>query len=76
MPKMIQLRHVPDALHRRLKALAAQEGMSLSDFLIRVARTVAERPSAQEFKARLATRAAIEPGTTPADVVRMERDAR
>lgn len=76
MSKMIQLRHVPDALHRRLKALAAQERMSLSDFLIGVARAVAERPTAAEFKARLALRSAVEPGTAATDVIRMERDAR
>ena len=34
MPKMIQLRHVPDDLHRRLKARAALEGLSLSDYLV------------------------------------------
>jgi len=34
MSKMIQLRHVPDALHRKLKARAAKKGMSLSDYLI------------------------------------------
>jgi plasmid stability protein len=35
MPTMIQLRHVPDDLHRKLKARAAMEGMSLSDYVIR-----------------------------------------
>ena len=34
MPKMIQLRNVPDTLHRRLKARAAMAGMSLSDYLL------------------------------------------
>ena len=33
MPKMIQIRNVPDPLHRRLKSRAALEGLSLSDFL-------------------------------------------
>lgn len=72
----VQLRHVPDALHRRLKTLAAQQGMSLSDFLIRVARSVAERPSVADFKARLALCSAVEPGPAAADVIRLERDAR
>ena len=31
---MIQIRHVPEAVHRRLKEQAAQAGMSLSDFLL------------------------------------------
>ncbi len=34
MSKMIQIRNVPDALHRKLKARAALEGMSLSDYLL------------------------------------------
>ncbi|MFI5413285.1 MAG: hypothetical protein ACHQ0I_01675 [Candidatus Lutacidiplasmatales archaeon] len=35
MSKMIQLRHVPDAVHRKLKSRAAKKGMSLSDYLVR-----------------------------------------
>ena len=42
MPKMIQLRHVPDDLHRRLKARAAMAGLPLSDYLIRELRKIAE----------------------------------
>ena len=38
MSKMIQLRNVPDSLHRQLKARAALAGMALSDFLIREVR--------------------------------------
>ena len=34
MPSMIQIRNVPDDLHRRLKSRAALEGMSLSDYLL------------------------------------------
>ena len=49
---MIQLRNVPDALHRKLKARAALEGLSLSDFLTREARKIAYQPT--EIRARLA----------------------
>ena len=45
MSKMIQLRNVPDALHRTLKARAAMAGMSLSDYLLAEIREVAERPT-------------------------------
>jgi len=48
MPTMIQLRHVPDDLHRKLKARAALAGMSLSDYLLREIRDVAERPTIGE----------------------------
>ena len=53
MSKMIQLRDVPESLHRRLKARAALAGLSLSDFLVREARKVAERPTVDEMRARL-----------------------
>lgn len=76
MSKVIQLRHVPDALHRRLKVRAAQEGMTLSDFLIREVRKVAERPSQEEIMARLASRSSPFLSETPAQTVRAEREAR
>jgi hypothetical protein len=46
MAKMIQVRNVPDALHRSLKARAAMAGMSLSDYLLVEFREIAERPVA------------------------------
>ena len=76
MSKMIQLRNVPDTLHRTLKARAALEGMSLSDYLIAEIRRVAERPSPRELRERLATRTPVVPRTPPARAVRSERDAR
>jgi len=76
MSKMIQLRNVSDTLHRSLKARAALEGMSLSDYLIAEIRRVAERPTTRELRERLATRTPVEPRTTPARAVRAERDAR
>ena len=48
MTKMIQLRNVPDALHRSLKARAALAGMSLSDYLLAEIREIAERPTLAE----------------------------
>jgi antitoxin FitA len=45
MTAMIQIRNVPDALHRRLKSRAALAGMSLSDYLLGEIRQVAERPT-------------------------------
>ena len=57
MSKMIQLRHVPDALHRQLKARAALSGLPLSDYLIREVKKIAEQPAPEEMRARLRTRA-------------------
>jgi antitoxin FitA len=59
MPKMIQLRHVPDALHRTLKARAAMAGMSLSDYLLAEIREIAERPTLAEIRERLQKRAPV-----------------
>ncbi len=76
MSKMIQLRHVPDALHRRLKARAAIEGLSLSDFLIREARKIAERPTMEEIRNRLAGQVSVRPRISPTQVLREQRDQR
>lgn len=48
MATMIQIRNVPDELHRRLKSCAALAGMSLSDYLLNEIRRVAERPTLEE----------------------------
>lgn len=76
MSKMVQIRNVPDALHRQLKARAAMAGMTLSDFLLLEMSKVAERPSIDELRARLATRAPAYPAVPPAQAVREERDSR
>jgi len=76
MSKMIQLRHVPDALHRKLKARAAMAGMSLSDYLLREVREIAERPTLEEFCERLRSRTPVELPRPAADYVREERDNR
>ena len=74
MSKMIQLRHVPDALHHKLKVRATLESMSLSDYLIREVQKVAERPAPTELRERLAARVRIAPRLAPAAAVRAERD--
>ena len=76
MAKMIQIRHVPDPLHRRLKARAAAAGMSLSNYLLAEAKRLAERPTREEILERLASRAPVGPSERPADAVRAERERR
>jgi plasmid stability protein len=76
MSKMIQIRDVPDKVHAVLRARAAREGMSLSEFLLAELRAVAERPSLDELLGRIAHREAIELRESPARAVRAERDAR
>jgi antitoxin FitA len=76
MSKMIQLRHVPDSLHRQLKTRATIEGMSLSDYLVREVRKIAERPTLDEIKARLAAMGPSRLKTSPTAIIREERDRR
>jgi plasmid stability protein len=76
MSTMIQIRNVPDVLHRRLKARAALAGMSLSDYLLRQIREMADRPTMEEMLARLERRSPSKLSISPVDAVRAERDSR
>jgi plasmid stability protein len=74
MSKMVQLRHVPDDLHRKLKIRAAMEGLSLSDYLLQEVRRVAERPTLAELRDRLARREPVASRVSSVKAVRAERD--
>lgn len=76
MSKMIQLRNVPDELHRKLKARAANAGMTLSDFMIREAKLIANRPTMEEMRRRLEARPIVNLKTSPTRIIREERDRR
>ena len=76
MSKMIQLRNVPDTLHRSLKSRAAMAGMSLSDYLLTEIKEIAERPTLAELRDRLRTRKAVTLSMDTARLVREEREAR
>jgi len=71
---MIQIRNVPDSLHRRLKSRAALAGMSLSDYLLSEIRQVAERPTLDELRDRLDRRSGTTLSVEPELAVRAERD--
>ena len=76
MPKLLQIRNVPEAVHRRLKARAATLGMSLSEYLLHEIRLAADRPSIQEWRERLAGRRRPANKIDPTGVLRRERDRR
>ena len=76
MSRMIQLRNVPETLHRTLKARAVLAGMSLSDYLVAEIRQVAERPLVSELRVRLHRRTRVTYPLTAADAVREEREVR
>ncbi len=73
---MIQIRNVPDSLHRVIKSRAALAGMSLSDYLLEEIRRAASRPTIDEIRERLASRTPMTVAEAPAKVVRSERDSR
>jgi len=76
MSKMIQIRHVPDALHRQVKARAALAGMSLSDYLLRQLERSLERPTREEILCRVQGLPPIDSSRPVAEIVRDERDER
>ncbi len=70
---MVQIRNVPDGLHRELKARAALAGMSLSDYLLRVLRREVDRPSREQWLRELSEREPIDVGTLPEEIIREQR---
>jgi len=76
MPKMIQVRNVPDGLHKKLKARAAMQGISLSDLVLKEMEHIAERPTLKEMMERLASLPPVKYRRSPAEILREERDNR
>jgi antitoxin FitA len=73
---MVQIRSVPVELHRRLKARAALEGMSMSDYILREIRKALDRPMRQEILHRLRAQPVRRLKRSAADVIRAERESR
>ena len=73
---MIQIRNVPDPLHRELKARAARAGKTLSDYLLEMVERGLERPEPRDLLARVRELSPVYPEETPAEAVRAERDGR
>lgn len=76
MSVMVQIRNVPDELHRRLKARAALAGMSISEYLLREMERSLERPTREELLERLRNRERVEPAESVVEAVRAEREGR
>jgi plasmid stability protein len=75
MSKMSQLRNVPDALHRSLKARAAMAGKSLSDYVLAEIKEIVERPTLAELRERLHKRKPVKVEIDSARLVHEEREA-
>ena len=70
---MVQIRNVPVDFHRRLKARAAMEGMSMSDYILREVKKSLDRPSRADVLQRIRERKTPK---LPVDVARLIRDGR
>lgn len=75
MSRMVQIRNVPDTLHRKLKGRAADKGQTLSDYLLAELERLAERPTREDMLSRLHGRRRVTLKTPAAVVIREERES-
>ena len=73
---MIQIRNVPDELHRRAKARAAMEGLTLSALALRALENEVAQPTLAEISARIRTLEPVDSPVSAAALIREERDRR
>ncbi len=76
MATMIQIRNVPEDVHRKAKARAAVEGLTLSELALRELKRAVERPTREEILARVAALPPVVVDPGPAEAVRAERKSR
>lgn len=76
MARSIQIRNVPDPVHKTLRARAAAAGLSLSDYLLREIVRVAERPPIADVLARAQGRSGGVSAAEIVDAVRSGRERR
>ncbi len=76
MPVMIQIRNVPETLHREAKSRAALEGISLSDLALRALEREVGRPTVAGIRARIRELEPAASGPSGEELIRAERDAR
>ena len=76
MARRIELHDVPEDLHRTLKARAAKEGLSLSEYLLIEIKKLAEQPTMAEMLERLSRLEPANPPESAAQIIREERDRR
>jgi plasmid stability protein len=76
MSVMVQIRNVPDELHRKLKSRAALAGMSISDYLLREMQRSLDRPTPEELLERLRSLERVDLGESVAAAVAAEREGR
>ena len=73
---MIQIRNVPDDIHRKAKSRAALSGLTLSEYALQALRREVEQPTFQEIAARIRMLPPVDVEPSAAEIIRMERDSR
>jgi plasmid stability protein len=73
---MLQVRSVPDALHRTLKSRAAAEGMALSDYARAILEREASRPTRAEMLRRFDALSTVKTKESPASTIGRSRPRR
>jgi antitoxin FitA len=73
--KTLQIRNVPDDLHRALKERAAREGTTMSELILRELPRLVRRPSPEEIRARILSRPPVG-GPPAAELIREARAER
>ena len=76
MTAAIRIRNVPEALHRKLKARADLEGVSMSRYVLREIERSLERPTRRELLEAIASQPERVLNPSPAEILREERDRR
>lgn len=72
--KMLQIRNVPDDLHRDLKERAAREGTTMSELVLRELPRIARKQTTEDVIARILSREPVEGGPSGAELVRASRE--
>ncbi len=76
MNKMLQVRNLKSETHRKVKVRAAEEGVTVTEWVTRLIDRELKRPSMAELYARLKTRKPVHLSPSAAETIRQERDSR
>jgi plasmid stability protein len=73
MARNLQVRDIPDPLHRELKRRARNRGESLTDYVQGILEREVARPPAEEVFRRIESRRPVDLGKSAAELIREER---
>jgi plasmid stability protein len=76
MARNLQVRDIPDPLHRELKRRARNRGESLTDYVQGILEREVARPPAEEVFRRIESRRPVDLGKSAAELIREERAER